>query len=124
MFGLNMVVSKGKTVFIGDTSVNEYPSSEELADIAISSDEGYSFTDVSPINTVLPLLTTIFNPNIISPFLGGITFLIFSSDWEYLLVFVFIFVFVFVFLFVIVFVFVVVFVFVFVFIFVFLFEDH
>ncbi len=37
MFGLNMVVSKGKTVFIGDTSVNEYPSSQELADIAISS---------------------------------------------------------------------------------------
>ncbi len=37
MFGLNMVVSKGKTVFIGDTSVNEYPSSKELADIAISS---------------------------------------------------------------------------------------
>ena len=36
MFGLNMVVSKGKTVFIGDTSVNEYPSSEELAKIAIS----------------------------------------------------------------------------------------
>ena len=32
-----MVVSKGKTVFIGDTSVNEYPSSEELANIAISS---------------------------------------------------------------------------------------
>ncbi len=37
MFGLNMMVSKGKTVFIGDTSVNEYPSSEELADIAVSS---------------------------------------------------------------------------------------
>ena len=37
MFGLNMVVSKSKTVFIGDTSVNEYPSSDELADIAISS---------------------------------------------------------------------------------------
>ena len=37
MFGLNMLVSKGKTVFIGDTSVNEYPSSEELADIAMSS---------------------------------------------------------------------------------------
>jgi malate dehydrogenase (oxaloacetate-decarboxylating)(NADP+) len=36
MFGLNMVVNKGKTVFIGDTSVNEYPSSEELAHIAIS----------------------------------------------------------------------------------------
>ncbi len=37
MFGLNMVVSKGKTIFIGDTSVNEYPSSKELADIATSS---------------------------------------------------------------------------------------
>ena len=37
MFGLNMVVSKGKTVFIGDTSVHEYPSSEQLAEIAISS---------------------------------------------------------------------------------------
>ena len=37
MFGLNMVVNKGKTVFIGDTSVHEYPSSKELADIAISS---------------------------------------------------------------------------------------
>ena len=36
MFGLNMVVSKGKTIFIGDTSVNEYPSSKELAKIAIS----------------------------------------------------------------------------------------
>ena len=32
-----MMVSKGKTVFIGDTSVNEYPTSKELADIAISS---------------------------------------------------------------------------------------
>jgi len=37
MFGLNMVVYKGKTIFIGDTSVHEYPSSEQLADIAISS---------------------------------------------------------------------------------------
>ena len=37
MFGLNMVVNKGRTVFIGDTSVHEYPSSKELADIAISS---------------------------------------------------------------------------------------
>jgi malate dehydrogenase (oxaloacetate-decarboxylating)(NADP+) len=37
MFGLNMVIYKGKTIFIGDTSVNEYPSSEELAEIAISS---------------------------------------------------------------------------------------
>jgi malate dehydrogenase (oxaloacetate-decarboxylating)(NADP+) len=37
MFGLNMVVYKGKTIFVGDTSVNEYPTSEELAEIAISS---------------------------------------------------------------------------------------
>ena len=37
MFGLNMVVAKGKTIFVGDTSVHEYPSSEELAEIAISS---------------------------------------------------------------------------------------
>ena len=37
MFGLNMVVYKGKTIFVGDTSVNEYPSSDELAEIAISS---------------------------------------------------------------------------------------
>jgi malate dehydrogenase (oxaloacetate-decarboxylating)(NADP+) len=36
MFGLNMIVNKGKTVFVGDTSVHEYPSSEQLADIAIS----------------------------------------------------------------------------------------
>jgi malate dehydrogenase (oxaloacetate-decarboxylating)(NADP+) len=36
MFGLNMVVAKGKTIFVGDTSVNEYPSSIELAEIAIS----------------------------------------------------------------------------------------
>ena len=32
-----MVVAKGKTIFVGDTSVHEYPSSEELAEIAISS---------------------------------------------------------------------------------------
>ena len=37
MFGLNMIVSKGKTVFIGDTSVHEYPTAEQLAEIAISS---------------------------------------------------------------------------------------
>ena len=36
MFGLNMIVNKGKTVFVGDTSVHEYPSSEQLAEIAIS----------------------------------------------------------------------------------------
>ena len=37
MFGLNMVVNKGRTVFIGDTTVNEYPTSSQLAEIAISS---------------------------------------------------------------------------------------
>ncbi len=37
MFGLNLIVNKGKTIFVGDTSVNEYPSSEQLAEIAISS---------------------------------------------------------------------------------------
>jgi len=37
MFGLNMIVNKGKTVFIGDTSVHENPTAEQLAEIAISS---------------------------------------------------------------------------------------
>jgi len=37
MFGLNMVVNKGKTVFIGDTSVHENPTAEQLTEIAISS---------------------------------------------------------------------------------------
>ena len=37
MFGLNMIVNKGKTVFVADTTVNEYPSAEELGEIAISS---------------------------------------------------------------------------------------
>ncbi len=36
MFGLNLVVHKGKTIFVGDTSVHEYPTSEQMADIAIS----------------------------------------------------------------------------------------
>ena len=36
MFGLNLVVHKGKTIFVADTSVHEYPSSEQLSEIAIS----------------------------------------------------------------------------------------
>jgi malate dehydrogenase (oxaloacetate-decarboxylating)(NADP+) len=36
MFGLNLVVHKGKTIFVGDTSVHEYPNSEQMADIAMS----------------------------------------------------------------------------------------
>ena len=36
MFGLNLVVHKGKTIFVGDTSVHEYPTSEQMADIALS----------------------------------------------------------------------------------------
>ena len=43
-------------------------------------------TDVSQINIVLPLFTTRFNPNIISPSLGSTTLVIFSSEEEYLLV--------------------------------------
>ena len=36
MFGLNLVVHKGKTIFVADTSVHEYPNSEQLSEIAIS----------------------------------------------------------------------------------------
>ena len=36
MFGLNLVVHKGKTIFVGDTSVHEYPSSKQLSEMAIS----------------------------------------------------------------------------------------
>ena len=36
MFGLNLVVYKGKTIFVGDTSVHEYPTSEQMVQIAIS----------------------------------------------------------------------------------------
>ena len=36
LFGLNMVVHKGKTIFVADTSVHEYPTSEEMVKIAIS----------------------------------------------------------------------------------------
>ncbi len=36
MFGLNLVVHKGKTIFVGDTSVHEYPNSEQMSEMAIS----------------------------------------------------------------------------------------
>ena len=36
MFGMNMIVHKGKTIFVADTSVHEYPTSEQMAEIAIS----------------------------------------------------------------------------------------
>ena len=36
MFGLNLVVHKGKTIFVADTSVHEYPSSEQMSEIAVS----------------------------------------------------------------------------------------
>ncbi len=36
MFGLNLVVYKGKTIFVADTSVHEYPSSEQMSEMAIS----------------------------------------------------------------------------------------
>jgi malate dehydrogenase (oxaloacetate-decarboxylating)(NADP+) len=31
-----MIVHKGKTIFVADTSVHEYPSSEQMAEIAVS----------------------------------------------------------------------------------------
>ena len=37
LFGLCLYVTKGKTIFIADTNVIEYPTSEELVKIAISS---------------------------------------------------------------------------------------
>ncbi len=36
MFGLNLVVHKGKTIFVGDTSVHEYPSALQMSEMAIS----------------------------------------------------------------------------------------
>ena len=35
VFGLTVLLSRGRTVFIGDTTVNEMPDSQHLADIAI-----------------------------------------------------------------------------------------
>ena len=37
LFGLCLYVTKGKTIFIADTNVIEYPTSEELVEISISS---------------------------------------------------------------------------------------
>ena len=34
MFGLNLVVNRGKTIFICDTSVIEYPDAKQLAEMA------------------------------------------------------------------------------------------
>jgi malate dehydrogenase (oxaloacetate-decarboxylating)(NADP+) len=39
VFGLSVLMAKGRTVFIADTTVNELPTAEELADIAIASAE-------------------------------------------------------------------------------------
>ena len=36
MFGLNLIVNRGKTVFLCDTSVIEYPDATQLAEMAIS----------------------------------------------------------------------------------------
>ena len=36
MFGLNLVVNRGKTIFICDTSVIEYPNAKQLAEMAKS----------------------------------------------------------------------------------------
>jgi len=37
LFGLNLIVNRGKTIFIADTAVHEWPDSKQLAEIAISS---------------------------------------------------------------------------------------
>jgi malate dehydrogenase (oxaloacetate-decarboxylating)(NADP+) len=39
IFGLTMMIAKGRTVFISDTTVNELPTPDELADIAIQTAE-------------------------------------------------------------------------------------
>jgi malate dehydrogenase (oxaloacetate-decarboxylating)(NADP+) len=39
VFGLSMMIAKGRTVFISDTTVNELPTPDELADIAIQTAE-------------------------------------------------------------------------------------
>lgn len=39
VFGLSMLMTKGRTVFIADTTVNELPSAEQLADIACAAAE-------------------------------------------------------------------------------------
>ncbi len=36
MFGLNLIVNRGKTIFLCDTSVIEYPDANQLAEMAIS----------------------------------------------------------------------------------------
>ena len=36
MFGLNLIVNRGKTIFLCDTSVIEYPDASQLAEMAIS----------------------------------------------------------------------------------------
>ena len=36
MFGLNLIVNRGKTIFVCDTSVIEYPDANQLAEMAIS----------------------------------------------------------------------------------------
>lgn len=37
IFGLNLIVSKGRTIFIADTTINELPTAKQLASIAIQS---------------------------------------------------------------------------------------
>ena len=37
IFGLTMLVSKDRTVFVSDTNVNDNPTAEQLVEIAISS---------------------------------------------------------------------------------------
>jgi malate dehydrogenase (oxaloacetate-decarboxylating)(NADP+) len=57
MFGLDLIVNRGKTIFVCDTSVIEYPDANQLADMAI--------TEVAHTKIVVPLLTIRVKPNII-----------------------------------------------------------
>jgi malate dehydrogenase (oxaloacetate-decarboxylating)(NADP+) len=46
--GFYMVVYRDKTLFLSDTTVNEYPSAEVLADIAIHTAKAARFFDITP----------------------------------------------------------------------------
>ena len=97
IFGMTMVVSKGKTILVADTNVTELPSAERLINISKScvriairthdfemlinlSAEGNSVTFVSATRIVFPLETTIVIPKISSPGLASTTFFNFSID--------------------------------------------
>jgi phosphotransacetylase len=107
IFGMTMMVSKGKTILVADTNVRDFPSANRLAKVSISCvrvarlfgfepkvatltheietfanlfAEGKSLTLVSATNIVFPFDTIIVMPKISSPCLGSTTFLSFSIE--------------------------------------------